>query len=62
VVKVLCYKLEDYVFETRGGEFFSIYLILQAALGPGVHSAFTILSTRSRKLTMFLGSKLSAGV
>jgi hypothetical protein len=40
VVKALCYKLEGRRFETRWGEWiFSIYLILPAALGPGVHSA-----------------------
>jgi hypothetical protein len=40
VVKVLCYKLEGRGFETRWGEWFlSIYLILPAALGPGLYSA-----------------------
>jgi hypothetical protein len=40
VVKALCYKPEGRGFETRGGEqFLSIYLILLAALGPGVYSA-----------------------
>jgi hypothetical protein len=41
VVEELCYKPEGYSFETRCGEriFFSIYLILAAALGPGVCSA-----------------------
>jgi hypothetical protein len=39
VVKALSYKLEGRVFETRWGEFSSIYLILPAALGPGVYSA-----------------------
>jgi hypothetical protein len=40
VVKVLCYKPEGRGFEARSGEcIFSIYLILPAALGPGVHSA-----------------------
>jgi hypothetical protein len=39
VVKILCYKLACCGFETRWGEtVFSIYLILAAALGPGVHS------------------------
>jgi hypothetical protein len=38
-------------------EFFSIYLILPAALGPGVYSASNRnLSTRNRKI-MFLGSR-----
>jgi hypothetical protein len=40
VVKELCYKLEDGGFETRGGEYISsIYLLLPAALSPGVYSA-----------------------
>jgi hypothetical protein len=40
VVMLLCYKPEGSGFETRGGEWmFSIYLILLAALGPGVYSA-----------------------
>jgi hypothetical protein len=40
VVEALCYKAEGRGFQTlRGEEFFSIYLILPAALGPGVHSA-----------------------
>jgi hypothetical protein len=35
-----CYKPEGHRFETRWGEWFlSIYLILPAALGPGVYSA-----------------------
>jgi hypothetical protein len=39
VVKALCYKSEGRGFETREGErFLSIYLILLAALGPGVYS------------------------
>jgi hypothetical protein len=36
VVKALCYKPEGRGFETP---WVSIYLILPAALGPGVHSA-----------------------
>jgi hypothetical protein len=40
VVKALCYKPEGHGFETRWREWFlSIYLILPAALGPGVYSA-----------------------
>jgi hypothetical protein len=40
VVKELCYKPECRGFLTRLGELiFSIYLILSAALGPGVYSA-----------------------
>jgi hypothetical protein len=39
MVKALCYKPEGRGFEIRGGErFLSIYLILLAALGPGVYS------------------------
>jgi hypothetical protein len=39
VVKTLCYKPEGRRFETRWCEWmFSIYLILPAALGPGVYS------------------------
>jgi hypothetical protein len=38
VVKGLCYEPELRGFETRRGEvIFLIYLILPAALGPGVH-------------------------
>jgi hypothetical protein len=36
MVKALCYKPEGSGFEIR---IFPIYLILPAALGPGVHSA-----------------------
>jgi hypothetical protein len=60
VVNALCYKPEGRGSETRGGEWFlSIYLILPAALGPGVYSA----SNRNeyRKHKMFLGSKATAG-
>jgi hypothetical protein len=40
VVKALCYKPEGRGFETLWDELiFSIYLILPAALGPGVYSA-----------------------
>jgi hypothetical protein len=40
VVKALCYKPEGRGFETRLSErFLSIYLILPAALGPGIYSA-----------------------
>jgi hypothetical protein len=42
VVKALCYKVEGRGFETWWGEFFSIYLILLAALGPVVHLASNI--------------------
>jgi hypothetical protein len=40
VVKALCHKLEGRRFKTWWGErIFSVYLILLAALGSGVHSA-----------------------
>jgi hypothetical protein len=40
VVKELCYKPKGRGFDTWRGEWFlSIYLILLAALGPGVYSA-----------------------
>jgi hypothetical protein len=39
VVKALCYKPESRGFDTRWGEFLKIYLILPAALFPGVYSA-----------------------
>jgi hypothetical protein len=40
VVKALRYKPEGRRFETQWGEWiFSIYVILAAALGPGVYSA-----------------------
>jgi hypothetical protein len=40
VVEALCYKLEGHGFETRWGEWkFPVFLILPAALGPGVYSA-----------------------
>jgi hypothetical protein len=39
VVKALCYKPEGCMFKTRWGEwFFSIDLIILAALGPGGYS------------------------
>jgi hypothetical protein len=38
---------------------FEIYLILPAALGPGVYSAsLTEMSIRNIKIIMFLGSKV----
>jgi hypothetical protein len=40
VIKALSYKPEECGFESRWGErMFSMYLILPAALGPGVYSA-----------------------
>jgi hypothetical protein len=39
--EALCYKLEGFGFKTRLGKLiFSIYLILPAAVGPAVYSAF----------------------
>jgi hypothetical protein len=50
VVKALCYKPEGRGFETRLGEWFlSIYLILPAALGPGVYSASNINEYQKHK-------------
>jgi hypothetical protein len=44
--EVLCYKREDRGFESRSDHcIFSIYIILLAALGPGIHSA---LGSRAR--------------
>jgi hypothetical protein len=39
VVKALCYKPDGRGFDNRWGEFLKIYIILPAALGPGVYSA-----------------------
>jgi hypothetical protein len=39
VVEALCYKPEGRGFETGWGEKFLIYLIIPAALRPGVYSA-----------------------
>jgi hypothetical protein len=40
VIKALCSKPESRGFDIRLGDFFlKIYLILPAALGPGVYSA-----------------------
>jgi hypothetical protein len=57
VVKEICYKPKGSGLKTRWDEWiFSIYLILPAALGPGVHSASNRqMSTRRRKI-MFLGN------
>jgi hypothetical protein len=55
VVKELRYKPEGCGFETRWGELVSsIYLILPAALGPGVHSASNRNEYQKKKI-MFLG-------
>jgi hypothetical protein len=51
-----CYKTEGRGFKTRRDEFFSIYLILRAALRPLEFTQPLIeMSTISRKI--FLGSK-----
>jgi hypothetical protein len=40
VVEALCYKPEGRAIDTRWGEkICSVYLILPAAIGPGVYSA-----------------------
>jgi hypothetical protein len=55
VVEAVCYKPEGRGFETpKGKMIFSSDLIFPAALGPGIYSAVTEMSTRSRKI-MFLG-------
>jgi hypothetical protein len=38
-------------------DFFSIYLILPAALGPGVYSASNINQYQKQKKKVFLGSR-----
>jgi hypothetical protein len=58
MVKVLCYKSESREFEIRWGVWmFSIYLILQAALGPGVYSAANRNEYQKQKI-MFLESRV----
>jgi hypothetical protein len=50
VVKALCYKPEGHRFKTSWSELiFSIYLILKAALGPGIHSASNINKYQKQK-------------
>jgi hypothetical protein len=59
VVKALCYKPEGRGFDTRWGDFFKIYLILPAALGPRVYSASNRNECQKQKnKIMFLGSKV----
>jgi hypothetical protein len=56
VVEVLCYKLEGRGFRPdEVNEFSSIYLILQAALGPGVHSASNRNEYQKQKNKCFWG-------
>jgi hypothetical protein len=55
-VEALCYKPEGRGFETRWGEWiFSIYLILPAALGPGVYSASNRNGYQKQKKKCFCG-------
>jgi hypothetical protein len=57
VLKVLCYMPEGCGFETRWGELIlSIYLILQAAMGPESYSACNRNEYQKQKV-IFLGSK-----
>jgi hypothetical protein len=50
VVKALCYKPEGRGFEIRWGKLiFSIYLIIPAALGPGVYSVSNINEYQKQK-------------
>jgi hypothetical protein len=59
VVETLCYKPQSRGFETRWGEWiFWIYLILPAALDPGVHSASNRNEYQEqKKKNVFLGSR-----
>jgi hypothetical protein len=56
MVEALCYKPEGRGFETRWSEFFSIYLILAAALDLSVYSASNTNYYQKKKIT-FLGSR-----
>jgi hypothetical protein len=58
IVVALRYKPEDRWFETRWCEWlFSIYLILPAALDPGVHSASKKNEYQKQKKKMILRSR-----
>jgi hypothetical protein len=58
VVKALCYNPEGHGFETPRDELiFSIYLILLAALGPGVYSASNRNEYQKQKNNVFLKSR-----
>jgi hypothetical protein len=62
VVKTLRYKLEDRGFETRRGEWrFPIYVILLAALGPGVYSPLTEMITRDRNKNISMEQSAAGG-
>jgi hypothetical protein len=56
VFEALWYKSEGRWFETRWGDFFSIDLILPAALGPGFYSTSNRNEYQKQK-EMFLGSR-----
>jgi hypothetical protein len=56
-VVVMAYKPEGCGLETRWGEFFSIYLILLAALGPGVYSSSNRNEYQKQKNNVF-GSRV----
>jgi hypothetical protein len=54
----LYHKLEDRGFDSQLGHWiFSIYLILPAALGPGVYSA-SYRNEHQKQKEMFLGSRV----
>jgi hypothetical protein len=54
MIKALCYKPESRRFETRWGDWtFSIYLILPAALGTGIHSASNRNECQNQKNNVF---------
>jgi hypothetical protein len=58
VVTALCYNPEGRGFDSRCGDFSYIYLILPAALCPGVYPASNRNeSTRNKQIIMYLGSK-----
>jgi hypothetical protein len=59
--ETLCYKPEGHGFETRRGERYSpLYLILPAALGPGVCSASNRKQYQKQKNNVF-GEQRAAG-
>jgi hypothetical protein len=57
LVKALYYNPEVRGFEIRCCEIFSVYLILPAALGPGIYSASNRNEYQKHKIR-FLGSKV----
>jgi hypothetical protein len=61
VLEGLCQRSEGRGFDTRRGKYvLSIYLILTAALGPGVYWASSINAYQRQKWN-FLGGKAAAG-